>query len=66
MKKRSAKRWKKKEIPEEQTGDEIVDYLPEKVIKILEKSEHKFSINEQILLTLLAQIIVEIGIKEEL
>lgn len=66
MKKRIVKQQKKKESPKEQKEDEIVDYLPEKVIKILEKSEHKFSKNEQILLTLLAQIIVEIGIKEEL
>ena len=44
----------------------IVDSLPEAAKKVLKTSEIKFSVNEQILVTLLAQIIVDIIIKEEL
>ena len=43
----------------------ILDFLPLPVQKVLEKSEHKFSQSEQVLLTLLAQIIIEIILKEE-
>lgn len=44
----------------------IVDSLPETAKRVLKTSEIKFSVNEQVLLTLLAQIVVEIISKEEL
>lgn len=66
MKNKVVKQQKKGEPPLYVTDSVIVDYLPLKVKKILEKSESKYSENEQILLTLLARIIVEIAIKEEL
>ncbi|WP_316749583.1 hypothetical protein [Pedobacter gandavensis] len=44
----------------------ILDFLPLPVQKVLEKSEYKFSQSEQVLLTLFAQIIIEIILKEEL
>lgn len=43
----------------------ILDFLPLPVQKVLEKSEYKFNQSEQVLLTLLAQIIIEIILKEE-
>nr|WP_068887297.1 hypothetical protein [Pedobacter panaciterrae] len=43
----------------------ILDILPSEVKEVLAKSEHKFSLSEQVLLTLLAQIIIEIILKEE-
>jgi hypothetical protein len=66
MKKKVRKPRKKKEPPLPIPDSKIVDYLPLKVKKILEKSEYKFSQSEQILLTLLARIIVEISIKEDI
>ena len=43
-----------------------LDFLPPEIIKIFKSKAYRFSQNEQIMLTLLAQIIVEILIKEEL
>ena len=71
-KKRSAKRsWEKKPVAidkkiTKKANPEILDFLPPQVISLLEKSEHKFSHSEQIIITLFAQIIVEIVLKEEL
>lgn len=61
-----------KEQPQTQQGlkqcpdDSICDFLPPEIIKMLKKSPYTFSQSEQILLTLLTQIIVEIIIKEEI
>jgi|GEM_PF-5486394 len=71
-KKRPAKRsWEKKPVVidnkiAKKHNPEILDFLPPQVINLLEKSEHKFSHSEQIIITLFAQIIVEIVLKEEL
>ena len=71
-KKRPAKRsWEKNSVPiNEQAvnkkNPEILDFLPPQVISLLENSNHKFSHSEQIIITLFAEIIVEIVLKEEL
>jgi len=49
-----------------QGGNSIVEFLPSEAKLVLKTSENQFSQSEQILLTLFAQIIVEIIIKEEL
>ncbi|MEJ2901738.1 hypothetical protein WAE58_04860 [Pedobacter panaciterrae] len=70
-KKRPAKRsWEKTSVPfNEQVvkkkKPEILDFLPPEVIALIENSEHKFSYSEQIMITLFAQIIVEIVLKED-
>jgi len=66
MENNDVKQLKKKEqaIPVNHT--KILDHLPPKVKKVLEQSEYTYSESEQILLTLLAQIIVEIIIKEDI
>lgn len=43
-----------------------IDFLPAEMKVIFDKSDRKIGQNEQILLSLLVQIIVEIVIKEEL
>lgn len=55
-----------KEQPVLHNDTAILDYLPVKVKSVLKKSKYTYTESEQILLTLLAQIIVEIIIKEEL
>lgn len=42
-----------------------LDFLPPEIITMLENTAYRFSQSEQILLTLISQIIVEILIKEE-
>lgn len=71
-KKRPAKRsWEKKPVAidnkiAKKNNPEILDFLPLQIVSLLEKSEHKFSHSEQIMIALFAQIIVEIVLKEEL
>lgn len=66
MKNNDAKQLEKKEQAMPVNNTVILEHLPPKVKKVLEKSKYTYSENEQILLTLLAQIIVEIILKEEI
>lgn len=57
---------KKKEQTVPINSTVILNHLHPNVKKVLEKSQYTYSESEQILLTLLAQIIVEIIINEEI